>query len=123
MPLYMDRHDLHGATSADLAAAHLRDLEVQDMFGVRFITYWFEEEAGSGFCLIEGPDKESVVAAHRASHGMLPANVVEIDQANVRAFFGRLEYPSSRRAIRGKRLSGYLLHRHRRLHPYHSATG
>jgi hypothetical protein len=55
MPLYMDRHDLPGATAADLAAAHLRDLEVQERFGVRFITYWFEEEAGSGFCLIEGP--------------------------------------------------------------------
>ena len=90
MPLYMDRHDLQGATAADLAAAHLQDLQVQDRFGVRFVTYWFEEEAGSGFCLIEGPDKESVEAAHRASHGMLPANVVEVDEANVRGFFGRL---------------------------------
>jgi len=63
MPLYMDRHDLPGATAADIATAHLRDLEVQERFGVRFVTYWFEEEAGSGFCLIEGPDKESVEAA------------------------------------------------------------
>jgi hypothetical protein len=69
MPLYMDRHDLPGATAADIATAHLRDLEVQERFGVRFVTYWFEEEAGSGFCLIEGPDKESVEAAHRASQG------------------------------------------------------
>src|ERR1700689_2289171 len=68
MPLYMDRHALPGATAADIATAHLRDLEVQERFGVRFVTYWFEEEAGSGFCLIEGPDKESVEAAHRASH-------------------------------------------------------
>jgi Protein of unknown function (DUF4242) len=60
MPLYMDRHDLQGATAADIATAHLRDLEVQERFGVRFVTYWFEEEAGSGFGLIEGPDKESV---------------------------------------------------------------
>jgi class 3 adenylate cyclase len=86
----MDRHDLSGVTAADLAAAHLRDLEVQDSFGVRFVTYWFEEAAGSGFCLIEGPDKESVEAAHRAAHGMLPTNVVEVDEANVRGFFGRL---------------------------------
>jgi hypothetical protein len=90
MPLYMDRHDLPNATAADLAAAHLRDLEVQERFGVRFVTYWFEEEAGSGFCLIEGPDKESVEAAHGAAHGMLPANVVEVDEASVRGFFGRL---------------------------------
>ncbi len=90
MPLYMDRHDLPGVTAADMAAAHLRDLEVQDRFGVRFVTYWFEEEAASGFCLIEGPDKESIEAAHRAAHGMLPVNVVEVDEANVRGFFGRL---------------------------------
>jgi len=90
MPLYMDRHDIPGVTAADLAAAHLHDLEVQDRFGVRFVTYWFEEDAGSGFCLIEGPDKEAVEAAHRAAHGMLPSNVVEVDMANVRGFFGRL---------------------------------
>lgn len=90
MPLYMDRHELPDATAADLAAAHLRDLEVQDGFGVRFLTYWFEEGAGSGFCLVEGPDEEAVEAAHRAAHGLLPSNVIEVDQAAVRGFFGRL---------------------------------
>jgi hypothetical protein len=90
MPLYMDRHDLPDATAADLAAAHLRDLEVQGRFGVQFVTYWFEERAGSGFCLIEGPDKEAVVAAHREAHGMMPSQVIEVDQTAVRGFFGRL---------------------------------
>jgi Protein of unknown function (DUF4242)/Adenylate and Guanylate cyclase catalytic domain len=90
MGLFMDRHDLEDATAADLAAAHLRDLEVQDRFGVRFVTYWFEEGAGSGFCLVEGPDAESVEAAHREAHGLLPSNVIEVDQASIRGFFGRL---------------------------------
>jgi class 3 adenylate cyclase len=90
MGLFMDRHDLENATAADLAAAHLRDLEVQDKHGVRFVTYWFEEGAGSGFCLVEGPDAESVEAAHREAHGLLPSNVIEVDQASVRGFFGRL---------------------------------
>lgn len=90
MPLYMDRHDLPGATAADVAAAHMRDLEVQEGFGVRFVTYWFEEEAQSGFCLVEGPTEEAVEAAHRAAHGLLPSNVIEVDQAAVRGFFGRL---------------------------------
>ena len=76
MPLYMDRHDLPDATAADVAAAHMRDLEVQDGFGVRFVTYWFEEGAGSGFCLVEGPDEEAVEAAHRAAHGLVPSNVI-----------------------------------------------
>jgi hypothetical protein len=94
MPLYMDRHDLQDVSAADIAVAHMRDLEIQDGFGVRFVTYWFEEGAGSGFCLVEGPDKEAVEAARRAAHGLLPSNVIEVDQAVVRGFFGRLNtYP------------------------------
>jgi class 3 adenylate cyclase len=90
MPLYMDRHDLPDVTAADIAAAHVRDLEVQGKFGVHFITYWFEEGAGSGFCLVEGPDQETIEAAHREAHGMVPSQVIEVDQAVVRGFFGRL---------------------------------
>jgi hypothetical protein len=90
MALFIDRHDLPDATAADIAVAHMRDLEVQGQFGVRFVTYWFEEEAGSGFCLVEAPDAESVEAAHRAAHGLLPSQVIEVDQAGVRDFFGRL---------------------------------
>ncbi len=90
MPLYMDRHHVPGMTAVDVAAAHMQDLEVQDRFGVRFVTYWFEEDAGSAFCLIEGPDAEVVEAAHRASHGLVPSKVIEVDQASVRDFFGRL---------------------------------
>ena len=90
MPFFMDRHELPDATAADLAAAHLKDLEVQDRFGVRFVTYWFEEQARSGFCLVEAPDEESVEAAHRAAHGLLPSHVIEIDQTSIRGFFGRL---------------------------------
>jgi hypothetical protein len=35
----MDRHDLPDATAADIAVAHMHDLEVQGRFGVRFVTY------------------------------------------------------------------------------------
>jgi class 3 adenylate cyclase len=90
MPLFMDRHDIPGASAADIAAAHVRDLEVQDDFGVHFVTYWFEEGADTGFCLIEGPDQESVEAAHREAHGLMPSQVIEVDQTVVRGFFGRL---------------------------------
>ncbi len=90
MPLFMDRHDLEDATAAEVAVAHMRDLEVQDGFGVRFVTYWFDQDAGSGFCLVEAPDVEAVEAAHRAAHGLLPSSVIEVDQAVVRGFFGRL---------------------------------
>jgi hypothetical protein len=38
----MDRHDLKGHSAADVAEAHRKDLEVQDEFGVTFLTYWFD---------------------------------------------------------------------------------
>ena len=90
MPLYMDRHEIPGATAADIAAAHVRDLEMQRDFGVHFLTYWFEDGADTGFCLVEGPDRESVEAAHRAAHGLMPSQVIEVDETVVRGFFGRL---------------------------------
>jgi hypothetical protein len=90
MPLFMDRHDIPGATAADIAAAHLRDLGVQDRFGVRFLTYWFEDHTDLGFCLVEAPDKEAVEATHREAHGLLPSEIIEVDEAVVRGFFGRL---------------------------------
>jgi class 3 adenylate cyclase len=90
MPLFMDRHDIPGASAADIAAAHVRDLGVQDRFGVRFLTYWFEDHTDLGFCLVEAPNKEAVEATHREAHGLLPSQVIEVDEAAVRGFFGRL---------------------------------
>jgi class 3 adenylate cyclase len=90
MGLFLDRHDIPGATAAEIAAAHVQDLGVQDEFGVRFVTYWFEDESGLGFCLVEGPDRETVEAAHREAHGLMPSQVIEVDEASVRGFFGRL---------------------------------
>ena len=90
MALFMDRHEIPGATAADIAAAHVADLGVQDKFGVRFLTYWFEDHSDLGFCLMEGPDREAVEAAHREAHGLMPSQVIEVDEAVVRGFFGRL---------------------------------
>lgn len=88
MPLYMDRHELAGATAADAAAAHLQDLEVQDRFGVRYLTYWFDYDRQRAFCLADGPDREAVVAVHRASHGMVSHEVIEVDARSVERFLG-----------------------------------
>jgi class 3 adenylate cyclase len=88
--LFMDRHDIAGATAAEIAAAHVQDLGVQDEYGVRFVTYWFEDQSGLGFCLVEGPDRETIEAAHREAHGLVPSEVIEVDETAVRGFFGRL---------------------------------
>jgi hypothetical protein len=58
MPIFLDRHDLTGLTASDIAEAHRKDLEVQGKYGVRFLTYWFDESNGTGFCLIDAPSRQ-----------------------------------------------------------------
>jgi class 3 adenylate cyclase len=91
MPLYLDRHDLSGATAADAAAAHAQDLAVQDRYGVAYLTYWFDYDRQRAFCLASGPDRDSVVAVHREGHGLVPSEVIEVDNAEVQRFLGPLK--------------------------------
>ena len=72
MAIFMDRHDLKGATAAEIAEAHRKDLEVQDRYGVKFLTYWFDEQRGTTFCLIDAPDENTVQCVHREAHGHVP---------------------------------------------------
>ena len=44
MPIFMDRHDMRGATAENVAVAHRRDLEIQDKYGVKYMTYWYNSE-------------------------------------------------------------------------------
>src|SRR5919106_937218 len=79
MPMYMDRHDIPGMTPQELAAAHTLDVEVQERYGVRYHTYWFDPANGSVFCLAEGPTKEALEAVHEEAHGQLASTIVELD--------------------------------------------
>jgi class 3 adenylate cyclase len=93
MPIYMDRHDLKDATSAELAEAHQKDVAIQDQYGVRFMTYWFDQSRGTAFCLVDAPDKESAECVHREAHGHVAGDVVEVSLAAVEAFLGRIQDP------------------------------
>jgi len=88
MPWYLDRHDAPGLSPELLADAHLKDLEIQDRYQVRYVTYWFDPSAGSVFCLAEGPDKEAVNAVHRDSHGLEASSIIEVERGNMEAFLG-----------------------------------
>ena len=89
MPLFMDIHpDVAGATPAEVQAVHERDLEVQEKYGVHFLTYWFNDYAGRAFCLVEAPDPGTALAVHREAHGLMPSNIIEVDTATVEAFLG-----------------------------------
>lgn len=94
MPIYMDRHDLKGATAADIAEAHRKDLDIQDQYGVKFLTYWFDQGRGTTFCLIDSPDQESAQSVHRDAHGHMFGEVVEVSLSAVEAFLGRIQDPA-----------------------------
>jgi class 3 adenylate cyclase len=86
--LFLDRHNVLGATASEIAAAHELDLSVQDRYGVRYVTYWFDEGEGTVFCLVEGPDRGAVEAVHRDAHGLMADNLIEVGQGPINAFLG-----------------------------------
>ncbi len=93
MPIFMDRHDIKGVTAEDVAKVHQKDLEIQHLYNCRGLTYWFDEERGTAFCLVEAPDRQSLKAMHDDAHGMVPHQIIEVDDSLVEAFLGRIEDP------------------------------
>jgi class 3 adenylate cyclase len=89
----MDRHYVEGATRHALANAHEKDLERQGKYGVRFLTYWFDEARSTAFCLVDAPDVESIRKTHDEAHGDVPYEIIEVDPAVVEAFLGRVTDP------------------------------
>jgi class 3 adenylate cyclase len=90
MPYFMDRHELEGATAADIAAAHTQDVSLQERYGVEYVTYWFDYQRQHAFCLARGPNREAVDAVHRESHGQLAREIIEVDEPAVARFMGGL---------------------------------
>jgi len=88
----MDVHPgLGDATAEDVADAHRHDLSIQDEYGVRFLSYWFSDPEGKAFCLVESPDVESLKACHKAAHGLMPHDVVEVGAPTLAQFMGNTE--------------------------------
>jgi hypothetical protein len=81
MPLYMDIHQkVEGLTGEAVAAAHAKDLEVQDKYGVKYLQYWFDEGSGKVFCLVEAPSKEAAARVHREAHGLQADEIIEVQE-------------------------------------------
>ena len=79
MALFMDVHSkVQGLTAEAVAGAHQRDLEVQGKYGVEYQRYWFDEQSGKVFCLVEAPDAESAARGHREAHGLEADEVVPV---------------------------------------------
>jgi hypothetical protein len=79
MPLYLDIHrNVEGAKAQDVAAAHMKDLETQEKYGVKYTRYWFDESSGTIFCLVEAPSREAAAQVHREAHGLIADEVYPV---------------------------------------------
>ena len=72
MALFMDVHTLPGPVGlAEAEHAHAADLQTQGRYGVSYLKYWVDQEAGKIFCLVDAPDAEAAASVHREAHGLL----------------------------------------------------
>jgi class 3 adenylate cyclase len=94
VPLFMDRHDLPGTTSEQVAQAHVLDVAASARHGVQFLSYWFDSDNGAAFCLARAPSPEEMQAVHRESHGLVSNEIIRVAEANVLKFLGRIEDPA-----------------------------
>jgi class 3 adenylate cyclase len=88
MPLFMDIHEVDGASAEDLARAHAEDVKVQQQYGVEYHKYWFNKEKGKVFCICSAPDRESAALVHQHAHGLLASKIIEVDPEMVDGFLG-----------------------------------
>jgi AraC-like DNA-binding protein len=86
----MDIHtvDSDDFSAEDVALAHVKDIAVQEKFGVTQIKYWINLENKTIFCLMEGPDKESCNNVHKESHGDTACNIIEVKDDEFNLFLG-----------------------------------
>src|SRR5258705_4606082 len=94
MQIYMDRHDVSEMVTAEnVAQLHQEYLKMQDQFGCRGLTYWFDNKRKTAFCLIEAPDKKALQKMHNKAHGHVPNSIIEVEASIVESFLGRIEDP------------------------------
>jgi hypothetical protein len=80
MTLFMDMHKVKGATADAVAQLHEKDLETQGRYGVNIRHYWFDEDKGAVFCLVDAPNKEAAIQVHREAHGLVADEIFEVSE-------------------------------------------
>ena len=79
MPIFLDRHDVVEFSAEEVAKLHVKDLEVQGKYGVKFLTYWYDAERRTTFCLVDAPDKETADKVHAEAHGHVANEMIAVD--------------------------------------------
>jgi peptidyl-tRNA hydrolase len=83
MPLYMDVHSIAGGVSAaDVAQAHMADLQTQGSHDVNYLRYWVNEGEGKVFCLVDAPSPQAAATVHREAHGLVADAIYEVQEGS-----------------------------------------
>ncbi len=91
----MDRHDLDENIDAEhVARIHQEDLKHEHEFGCKGLTYWYDGQRKTAFCLIQAPNKEALSAMHDKAHGAIPNSIIEVNPGIVESFLGRIVDPT-----------------------------
>ena len=88
MPIYLDRHSSLGVTPTELHDAHLADLEVQEKYGVKYLSFWFDYNAEKAYCLIDAPSPAAAAAVHAEAHGEMADKIIPIDPTELYKYMG-----------------------------------
>jgi class 3 adenylate cyclase len=86
---------MYGMTAESIAEAHRKDLEIQERYGVKYMTYWFDHARGTNFCLVDAPDAATAERVHREAHGEIAGDIIAVDLSVVEAFLGRIGDPGA----------------------------
>jgi class 3 adenylate cyclase len=97
--MYMDIHDVPGATAQGVAAAHLADVAIQAKHGVEYHKYWLNEAQGKIFCLCTAPSAEAAMTVHREAHGLVAQKIIEIAPEVAESFLGGCEVDAGGAAV------------------------
>jgi hypothetical protein len=83
MPLFMDVHTIEGGVGvADVAKAHMADLQTQEKYEVNYLRYWVNEAEGKVFCLVEAPSADAASTVHREAHGLVAEEVFQVQEGS-----------------------------------------
>ena len=81
MPLFIDTHkNVEGLTAEAVTGAHAMDLAVQEKHDVKYLQYWFNEDTGRVYCLVDAPSAEAAREVHREAHGLLADEISEVNE-------------------------------------------
>lgn len=89
MPLFMDFHKIENVTIDAVKMAHSADEAIQDKYGVKYHQFWVNQEAGTVFCLVEGPDAATCELVHQMAHGNLPCALTEVETGFYEKLMGK----------------------------------